>query len=126
MKILIIEDAEVRQDRLKKILADISEHIDCTKYAQEGTELLEKNAYDVVFLDHDLIGAKSGSHLTMEWADRQNDFATQMPIVIIHSMNGPGARKMETHLKGMTKKTERVPFKLIILGTADILEIIKS
>ena len=126
MKILIIEDAEVRQDRLKKILSSITENIDCTKYAQEGIELLEKNAYDVVFLDHDLIGAQSGSHLTMEWANRPQSFATQKPIVIIHSMNGEGARKMETHLKGLTSKTERIPFKLIILETVDILEIIKN
>lgn len=126
MKILIIEDAEVRQIRLKHILEPISDDIDCTKYAKDGIELLEKNAYDVIFLDHDLIGALSGSHLTMEWADRKKDFATQQPLVIIHSMNSEGSKKMEHHLQGMARKIERIPFKLIMLKKVDLLEIIKE
>lgn len=124
MKILIIEDAEVRQKRLLKLLHEFE--VDCVKNADNGLKLLRENSYDIVFLDHDLIGAKSGSYLTLEWLGNRNDFKTQKPFVIIHSMNAEGTRKMENHLKGLASKIKVVPFKRIILEEVDVVALINS
>ncbi len=124
MKILIVEDAPYRQNYIKGILEN--HEVDGVLNAEVGLKLLKINAYDIVFLDHDLIGAKSGSYLTLNWYQNKDTFKTQKPLVVIHSMNMDGASKMENHLKGMTLKTERISFKLIRLGTVDLNEIIKS
>ncbi|MCP3930508.1 MAG: response regulator [Bacteroidetes bacterium] len=122
MKILIIEDIAYRKKYLQE-LVNPSE-TDWAQRAEDGLELLARNEYDLIFLDHDLIGAKSGSYLTMAWSKKAKEFATQKPMVIIHSMNMEGARRMESHLKGIAKKTERIPFKLIIEGKVDLVKII--
>lgn len=122
MKVLIVEDIEYRQNFIKKTI-DIPD-ADCTKYAEKGLELLSENSYNLVFLDHDLIGVKSGSYLTQKWFENWKNFQTQKPIVIIHSMNLVGATKMENHLKGISKVTEKVTFKLIAKGWVDLKSLI--
>lgn len=124
MKVLIVEDIEYRQDFIKKTIGVLD--ADCTKFAEKGLELLAENSYDLVFLDHDLIGVKSGSYLTMNWFEKRKEFKTQKPVVIIHSMNTEGAAKMETHLKGISKVTERVAFKIIVKGWIDLKDLIKK
>ena len=118
MKILIIEDAMIRQNFFRKILKGWS--IDFARDADSGLNKLRNQIFDIVFLDHDLVGAKSGSYLTELWYKQRNDFNTIKPIVIIHSMNMLGATKMENYLKGVSKRTERIPFKLIVTKEVDI------
>jgi len=124
MKILIVEDVAFRQEFIKGKIT--SGEVDCTKYAEEGLDLLEKNSYDLVFLDHDLIGAQSGSYLARTWSERKENFLTQKPIVIIHSMNMPGAAKMENYLKGISKKTAIIPFKFILTEEVNLMERIEA
>jgi DNA-binding response OmpR family regulator len=118
MKILIIEDIEFRQNLIKDLMG-VSD-ADWSQRAEEGLDLLSKNKYDLVFLDHDIIGAKSGSYLTQRWYEQRKEFATQKPLVIIHSMNEEGAIKMENHLKGVSEMTEKVPFRLIVQKKVDL------
>jgi hypothetical protein len=92
----------------------------------KALELLKQNSYDLVFLDHDLIGAKSGSYLTMNWHQYRNELKTSKPVVIIHSMNMEGAARMENHLKGIAKATERVPFQLIVSGAVNVKALIQQ
>ena len=47
---------------------------------------------------------------------------TKTPIVIIHSMNMAGASEMENYLKGVSKVTIRIPFKLIVTDKVDLNE----
>lgn len=124
MKILIIEDIEFRQKFIQECL-DI-DNADWSQRAEEGLELLAKNKYDVVFLDHDIIGAKSGSYLTLHWYQNHKALATQKPVVIIHSMNQEGASKMENHLKGVSKITKKIPFRLIVQKKVNLSEIVLS
>jgi len=122
MKVLIVEDIKFRQDLIKQKVE--LEDVNATKKADKALELLERNAYDLVFLDHDLIGMRSGSYPTQRWYEalKKNPakFKTQKPIVIIHSMNMIGASKMENYLKGISKVTKRIPFKLIVTNKVDL------
>jgi len=122
MKVLIVEDIKFRQDLIKQKIE--LEDVNATKKADKALELLERYAYDLVFLDHDLIGMRSGSYLTQRWYEalKKNPakFKTQKPIVIIHSMNMIGASKMENYLKGISKVTKRIPFKLIVTNKVDL------
>ena len=122
MKVLIIEDFLVRQNLIKEKLE--LEDADFTKHGDKALELLEKNSYDLIFLDHDLVGMKSGSYITKNWYDNykrnKEHYKTQKPIVIIHSMNIVGALKMENYLKGISRVTVRIPFRLIVTEKVDI------
>jgi CheY-like chemotaxis protein len=120
LKVLIIEDVEVRQNLIKEKTG--FQDADCARKAEDALELLKTHDYDLVFLDHDLIGAKSGSYLTENWYKNKEEIKTIKPLVIIHSMNMEGAAKMENYLKGISKVTARIPFREIVLGEVDLKE----
>jgi CheY-like chemotaxis protein len=124
MKILIIEDVVFRQDFIANKLG--IDDFDRARRADIALELLQEHDYDVIFFDHDLVGARSGSDITMEWANAGRDLQPKMPLVIIHSMNMEGAHRMETHLKGLTSKTLRIPFRNIVNGEVDLKAIFTS
>jgi CheY-like chemotaxis protein len=102
------------------------ENTECTKDADRALLLLKEKKFDLVFLDHDLIGAKSGSYLTQNWYKNRGSLKTVKPIVVIHSMNMQGASKMENHLKGISRVTERIPFRQIVLGEVHLKERIQE
>ena len=120
MNVLIIEDVKFRQDFIKDALG--FENVECTKDADKALSLLKEKDFDLVFLDHDLVGAKSGSYLTQLWYKNRGLLKTIKPIVVIHSMNMQGASKMENHLRGISKVTERIPFRQIVLGEVNLRE----
>ncbi len=120
MKILIIEDVVFRQDFIVNKLG--AENVDRARRADIALELLQENDYDVIFFDHDLVGTRSGSDITMEWANAGRELQPKRPLVIIHSMNMEGADRMETHLKGLTSKTLRIPFRTIVEGKVNLKE----
>jgi CheY-like chemotaxis protein len=124
MNVLIVEDVAFRQNFIKDTLG--FDTIECTKDADKALLMLKETKYDLVFLDHDLIGAKSGSYLTQNWFNNRGSLKTIKPIVIIHSMNMAGASKMENHLKGLTRLTERIPFRQIVLGEVNLKERIQE
>jgi CheY-like chemotaxis protein len=118
MNVLIVEDVEFRQNLIRDTLG--FEHTECTKDADQALLLLKEKAFDLVFLDHDLIGARSGSYLTQHWFNNRGALQTVKPVVIIHSMNMAGATKMENHLQGISRVTARIPFRQIVLGEVDL------
>lgn len=73
---------------------------------------------------------RSGSYLTQNWYEatkkEKPKFQTQSPIVIIHSMNMIGAGRMENYLKGISKITKRIPFKLIVTNKIDLKKEVES
>ncbi len=128
LNVLIIEDIEFRQELIKKKLE--LKNATCTKYANIALELIEENSYDLIFLDHDLIGMISGSYFTRIWYENykrnKSHYKTQKPIVVIHSMNMSGSSKMENYLKGISRITERIPFRLIATDQVDLKEEIEK
>ncbi len=127
MNILIIEDIEFRQELIKSKLENLNfAVIDCADNAQKATELLKEKKYDIVFFDHDLVGHKTGSHITKKWFEEKDDYQTKRPIIFIHSMNIAGADVMENYLKAFCKSIDRIPFKFIATGTTDLQKRVKE
>ena len=124
MKILIVEDAQVRIDFFLKQLTTYE--VDAVKRVDQALKLLKEKAYDLVMLDHDLIGARTGSHLTLEWQTNPKVLLTQNPMVIIHSMNIPGGKIMENHLRGIAKSIAVIPYRFFVTGETDIHQLIEQ
>lgn len=109
MRIFILEDMETRNTWFRQNF--IGNVIDFTMDVEEASELLSKNQYDVIFLDHDLADAHydtwAKSQMTNEeyaeelentgydvakWiAENNNNSQAQ---VIIHSCNEWGSKRM--------------------------------
>lgn len=124
MRVLIIEDIDFRQNFIKEKIGN--KDADWAPNAEKALAFLEENNYDLVFLDHDLIGAKSGSYITELWYQQKEKFKTQKPVVIIHSMNMIGAQIMTNYLKGVARTIERIPFRLIVTEKVDLQQKVKE
>lgn len=96
MKVLILEDDAQRMTHFLRKL--IGHTVDFTADALAAIDYLEKNVYDIIYLDHDLGGKQ------MEW-DENNcgtnvaEYIRDNPLpettkVIIHSFNVPAAQRM--------------------------------
>jgi len=91
MKVFALEDNEVRIVLFRKWIPTI--HI--TKDVKVAIELLKKNSYSLIFLDHDLggvfevSGPNTGYEIAKYIAD--NDIKGK---IIIHSYNTVGAKNM--------------------------------
>ena len=95
MKILILEDSEVRVNKFKK---KFSEHeLFITDNANQAIEYLKEYKFGLICLDHDL-GDKQ-----MEWDEDNNgmmvvkylnEYGTNGAKVVVHSLNTPRAQIM--------------------------------
>jgi CheY-like chemotaxis protein len=127
MNILIIEDIEFRQELIKSKLENLNfNQVDCANTAEKATQLLKENKYDIVFFDHDLVGHKTGSHITKQWFEEKENYQTKRPIIFIHSMNIAGADVMENYLKAFCKSVDRIPFKFIATEQTDLEKKVKE
>ena len=104
MKILILDDDLTRHEAFKK---NFNHHeLTHAETAEDTIQHLTNNEFDAVFLDHDLGG--------MTYVDSHGDIPTgytvakwlnenqerKPNIIYIHSMNPPGAKKMQDLLPG--------------------------
>lgn len=96
MKILVLDDNEIRLRYFKKHLAPLLP--DCVMTAKEAIEKLSETDFDVVFLDHDLGNQEyqtSGDGTGYEVAQWLSNHPEKKPKkIVIHSFNACGARKM--------------------------------
>jgi hypothetical protein len=117
MKILFLDDMESRHIFFLRSFANKKDKFDWAKNAKEAYELLDKNVYDIVFLDHDLAEdhyyGKSGDEDTGE--DVAKYISTlptaDMPkYIIIHTLNPHGGNNMESRLKHVPSTIIRAQF----------------
>lgn len=96
MKILILDDDQLRHDGFKQEL--IGHTLEHTYTSKECIESLKNNDYDLVLLDHDLGGqvyVESGENTGWEVAEWLSKNLDKKPDnVIIHSYNVVGAKNM--------------------------------
>jgi len=111
-KVLIVEDFQERIDTIISFL--IQHEITVAKNMSDGLELLKTKEFDIVFLDHDIGGSlMTGSDLAKIWYKEWASFKCQKPLIIIHSMNIEKATVMESFLKPVALKVEKIPFKFL-------------
>lgn len=90
--------------------------------AAKAIEALESQAYDQVFLDHDLsesdimveVGGPSSVPTGMEVVDHIAKSGLKIPQVVIHSCNGPAALEMERRLLESGLNVQRCAFPILM------------
>lgn len=88
MRVLIVEDSPERQ----KILTDLyGEHAwVLTHTARRAAVLLASYTFDIISLDYDLAGPEKGDAV----AEAIRGSASAGALVVVHSMNSNGARRI--------------------------------
>jgi len=116
MKILILEDDPVRWKHFKQALA--GHELIITEHTKEAIELLSKNMFEVLFLDHDLGGLQmvaSGDGTGYEVAKWLNEHPERIPKeVYLHSLNPAGRANMKQMIPGAVE----APFAWLNIKTS--------
>lgn len=117
MRIFILEDDT--QERIPVFKAKLSEHeLVFAETAQEAIKILEKQEFDLIFLDHDLGGQQmmsaceenTGSEVVRFMQTLHYGPGRQWPTTIIHSLNVGCAKSMEQSLLRMQMSVHRIPW----------------
>ncbi len=121
-RVLIVEDDETRCDWFRSRLAACDLEVTCD--AGKACELLARNEYDLILLDHDLLE----DHY---WSDEPDDERTGYAVarwladnptrqrdalIVVHSLNYAGARRMVDLLRDSGRDAEHVPFHHLQTG----------
>lgn len=93
MRILILEDDGGRINNFIEMLH--SHNLDITENAYDAIDMLERNIYDIIFLDHDL-GEGNGSGSLVAAFLSQIDYGEA--VIIIHSWNVPASNAMVNYI----------------------------
>lgn len=108
MRILVLDDSKERITQFKKHLQN--HDVWASLEAQEAIDLLDTQEWDLLFLDHDLeqkvmqpSNSESGYAVAC-WLERHP--LRKPKVVVIHSLNPVGAKKMYYALNG----SFRIPF----------------
>ena len=106
MRILILEDDSNRINQFyNNFSEDNKNEISVVQTAKEAITLLNCYVYDALFLDHDLGGEQlvdssmeNCGYTVAKWLEEHNEYIPD--IVLIHSFNPYGARKMNEAIYG--------------------------
>lgn len=88
MKVLILEDSVERYSQFQNQLEG---HLCFVHDAHSAIGALQKNEWDVVFLDHDLGEGNGTGYDVACWLEEHEE---HMPIVVVHSSNPVGAKRI--------------------------------
>ena len=118
MKILIVEDNDMRIEWFKRVYRAQELHFAST--CQIAECIVREREYDAVFLDHDLL---QNNHEAINIEQTGYDFVRFMiknnlcktALVYVHSMNPTGANAMLNLLLDNKYQAEWIPFHLLKL-----------
>jgi two-component SAPR family response regulator len=119
MKILFLDDSHARWNLFNNVNPSAAANAHFADSFSRGVELLEKNEYDVAFLDHDLdISHRTGEDVVNYIVENN------IPIkrVICHSMNPHGRKNMVTKLKSAGYDAYECPFAWVLSVSESIGE----
>ena len=119
IRVFLLEDDKRRHQWFVKRFA--GDHIDIADNVAEAQELLSENAYDALFLDHDLQPEHYNSPTT---DDQRTGYAIaswlaanpelqRASTIFVHTRNAEGAMRMVEELRGAGRAAEFVPFPLL-------------
>lgn len=98
-----------------------SDHLDTAVEPQSAMELLSRNYYDAIFLDHDLLPEHYGAdehddastgYAVAAWLAARPDVQPSATI-IVHTRNADGAMRMVEELRAAGRQAEYVPFPVL-------------
>jgi hypothetical protein len=119
IRVFLLEDDKRRhQWFMKRFAGDL---IDIADEVQQGRELLSNNAYDALFLDHDLHPEHYNSpsrddertgYAIAVWLAANPDLQ-RASTIFVHTRNADGAIRMVEALRNAGRAAEFVPFPLL-------------
>jgi len=115
-RVFVLEDDQERQDWFLKRF--FGHTVDIAVSVAEGLTLLKTNRYDTIFLDHDLefhhYGSNERDDETTGYAVAgylaQNPRKQPNALVVVHSMNPSGSRRMLDVLRDHGINARQLPF----------------
>ena len=119
IRIFLLEDDERRCEWFEKRFK--GDEIDIACDVNQAKELLQRNTYDSIFLDHDLMPEHYGS----ETPDDERtgyaiaSFLAERPelqraaTIMVHSFNTEGALRMVEELRRAGRQADYVPFHFL-------------
>ena len=119
IRIFLLEDDERRCEWFAKRFK--GDEIDIACDVEQAKELLETNAYDSIFLDHDLMPEHYGAE---EPDDERTGYAIasflaarpdlqRAATIMVHSFNAEGALRMVEELRGAGRQADYIPFHFL-------------
>jgi hypothetical protein len=98
-----------------------NDYLDIAETVESALKLLDANAYDAIFLDHDLLPEHYHSESTDDertgyavalWLASRPDRQSSSTIMV-HTRNADGAMRMVEELRRAGRQAEYVPFPLL-------------
>jgi len=119
LRIFLLEDDERRCEWFTKRFK--GDHLDIVCDVAEAKELLRRESYDSIFLDHDLRPEHYGSTIN---DDERTGYAIasflasnpqlqRAATIMVHSFNADGAMRMVEELRGSGRHADYVPFHFL-------------
>lgn len=119
IKVFLLDDDTRRHRWFRKRFA--GDVIDVTETVADAKPFLEKNSYDAVFLDHDLLphhyesnepDDENTGYAIAFWLS-QNPHLQSAATIIIHTRNSDAGMRMIEVLRKQGRNVEYVPFPLL-------------
>ena len=119
IRVFLLEDDKRRHEWFKKRFR--SDFIDIADNVPRALELLSTNAYDAIFLDHDLHPEHYSSSSTDDertgyaiasWL-AANPALQRASTILVHTRNADGAMRMVEELRRAGRCAEFVPFPML-------------
>lgn len=111
-KILILDDQDFRHEGFKQAYEDMDVELFHAKSYKQFKELLEKDHYSFIWLDHDLGSKKNGCDAARLIVELKKTPA----VVYVHSANWAGAIEMVKIIHGAGIMAGRFDFRSILQG----------
>ncbi len=99
-RILVVDDVEINIKVIEGLLKGTLLKIDCALSGEEGLKLIEKNRYDLIFLDH-MMPRMSGIEMFAEMQKPGSGYDPSVPVVMLTANAVMGARE-EYLTEGLT------------------------
>ncbi|MGI8656189.1 MAG: cyclic-phosphate processing receiver domain-containing protein [Pyrinomonadaceae bacterium] len=119
ISVFLLDDDTRRHEWFAKRFA--GDHLDIAEDVATARAMLEKNSYDAIFLDHDLLPEHYNSDTTDDertgyaiaaWLSAQPELHRAATLVV-HTRNADGAMRMIEELRRTGRNAEYVPFPLL-------------
>ncbi|MGH9898043.1 MAG: cyclic-phosphate processing receiver domain-containing protein [Pyrinomonadaceae bacterium] len=119
INIFVLEDDLERHEWFEKKFS--RDHVDIATDVPHAIRLLERNIYDMIYLDHDLLPEHYGApelptdrcgHNVAMWLAEHPEKQRNARI-IVHTRNAEGAFRMVELLRATGRSAEYIPFPIL-------------